>query len=398
MDWLMSPASVLLDLPGWYLAAVLGTGFFTYYLFEVVKQPVLVCADGKFKDFLSKHVPALQEKYWPSLWCFEARFHTAFASLLRSIQRDIKYKREILNMSDGGHVGLDWLETGCPDGAPIMLILPGLTGDSQSSYVKVLATAANRMKLRVVVFNYRGLGGMSLKTPRTYNASNPEDLSYVVNHVKSQNPGSVLVASGISMGGLLLSKYFSTQQSVPEKPVLAGMVISPPWNVLKAMDNLEKPGLNFFLNRYLASGFMDYRSRHENSLEGPWDMQEILKSKTVRDFDSSYTAKQFGYRDANHYYSDASMHDKLHKIEIPLLSLSAGDDPVQPLAAIPIEEASKSKYVAIAVTTRGGHIGFLEGILPFTYEDYMSRVFTQYFTAILTSGKDLLASMNKHAD
>ncbi|KAJ4448802.1 hypothetical protein ANN_00193 [Periplaneta americana] len=38
MDWLMSPASVLLDLPGWYLAAVLGTGFFTYYLFEVVKS------------------------------------------------------------------------------------------------------------------------------------------------------------------------------------------------------------------------------------------------------------------------------------------------------------------------------------------------------------------------
>lgn len=60
-------------------------------------------------------------------------------------------------------MALDWLEDGCPANAPIVIILPGLTGDSQSQYVRCLLLSANQMKLRTVVFNYRGLGGMSLK-------------------------------------------------------------------------------------------------------------------------------------------------------------------------------------------------------------------------------------------
>jgi len=57
----------------------------------------------------------------------------------------------------------------------------------------------------------------------------------------------------------------------------------------------------------------------------------LLQSKTIREFDSSYTAKQFGYKDVDSYYTDATIHDKLDKIEVPLLCLSAGDDPFQPL-------------------------------------------------------------------
>ena len=66
-------------------------------------------------------------------------------------------------MSDGGQVALDWLEDGCPNSAPIIVILPGLTGESQAEYIKCLVNSANRIKLRVVVFNNRGLGGISLK-------------------------------------------------------------------------------------------------------------------------------------------------------------------------------------------------------------------------------------------
>ena len=60
-------------------------------------------------------------------------------------------------------MALDWLEEGCPNSAPIIIILPGLTGESQAEYVKCLVNSANHIKLRVVVFNNRGLGGISLK-------------------------------------------------------------------------------------------------------------------------------------------------------------------------------------------------------------------------------------------
>jgi abhydrolase domain-containing protein 1/3 len=60
-----------------------------------------------------------------------------------------------------------------------------------------------------------------------------------------------------------------------------------------------------------------------------------------------------------------------------------------------VEEASKSKYVAIVITQCGGHIGFLEGILPVLHEDYICRLFTQYFDGVFTSGSELLAEINR---
>jgi hypothetical protein len=64
-------------------------------------------------------------------------------------------------------------------------------------------------------------------------------------------------------------------------------------------------------------------------------------------------------------------------------------------SAIPVEEANKSKHVAIVVTARGGHIGFLEGLFPLFHEQYMCRLFTQYFSAIFADGSDLLATIKK---
>lgn len=54
-----------------------------------------------------------------------------------------------------------------------------------------------------------------------------------------------------------------------------------------------------------------------------------------------------------------------------------------PLAAIPISDAQKSSHVAIVITARGGHIGFLEGWWPTSKDQYMGRLFSQYFSAVL---------------
>jgi abhydrolase domain-containing protein 1/3 len=60
-----------------------------------------------------------------------------------------------------------------------------------------------------------------------------------------------------------------------------------------------------------------------------------------------------------------------------------------------VEEASKSKHVAIVVTARGGHIGFLEGLFPLFHEQYMCRLFTQYFTALFANGSDLFTAIKR---
>lgn len=56
-----------------------------------------------------------------------------------------------------------------------------------------------------------------------------------------------------------------------------------------------------------------------------------FQSKTIREFDSKYTIKQFGYKDVTDYYNHATIHNKIHKVTIPLLCLSSADDPFQPI-------------------------------------------------------------------
>lgn len=219
-----------------------------------------------------------------------------------------------------------------------------------------------------------------------YCAANCEDLSEVVSYVRSKNPGIKLGATGISMGGLILGNFLAVHpEDDLKKELTAAMIISVPWDVHKGTISIEKPFLNNWLGRHLASSLCTTVSKYDvlRNHKETIDMDQVLKSKTIKEFDSHFTSKHFGFRDVDHYYSEATLHVKLQKIKVPLLCLSAADDPFQPLDAIPIKEAEKSSHVAIVVTARGGHIGFLEGWWPSSKDQYMGRLFSQYFDAAL---------------
>lgn len=139
------------------------------------------------------------------------------------------------------------------------------------------------------------------------------------------------------------------------------------------------------LNNHLATALCDTVKKYDILFkeEHEWKMEKVLSSKTIKEFDSHFTAIHFGYGDVDNYYRHATMHNKLHLIQVPTLCLSAADDPFQPLEAIPIKGAEDSSHVAIAVTARGGHIGFLEGFWPMQSNQYMGRLFAEYFSAAL---------------
>ncbi|XP_043276395.1 phospholipase ABHD3 isoform X2 [Venturia canescens] len=338
------------------------------------------------------NVDIVKNKYWPTLWCFESRAQTVLASLLRSrILPHVQYRREILSLKDGGEVALDWADQHSSQTSPIVIILPGLTGASGAEYIKCLVCAAKKIGLRCVIFNNRGLGGVSLKTPRTYCASNCEDLSEVVEHVRKLHPNVPLGATGISMGGLILGNYLAQQGKAAVNKLKASLIISVPWNVFEATKSIEKPYLNLMLNKHLAGNLCrNIETYHYSTESGLFDIdiRNVLKSRTVREFDANFTAKQFGYKDVEDYYSSATLHDKLHLIQVPLLCLNAADDPFQPLDAIPLKEISESKVVAAVVTCRGGHIGFLEGFWPAREEQYMGKFFAQYFGGVFIKNFD----------
>lgn len=87
------------------------------------------------------------------------------------------------------------------------------------------------------------------------------------------------------------------------------------------------------LGRHLAGRLCSTVQKYEilYNEEYAWDMKQVLQSKTIKEFDSFFTSKHFGYDDVDGYYRAATLHNKLHKIKVPMLCLSAADDPFQPL-------------------------------------------------------------------
>lgn len=108
-------------------------------------------------------------------------------------------------------MSLDWYDplriekdefTEDEDRRPIALFFPGLTGDSQTEYIKSIIPNAHSVGYRTVAFNNRGRGGMKIKTPRLYCANNIDDMDEVLRHIKSKYPNARIVATGISLGML----------------------------------------------------------------------------------------------------------------------------------------------------------------------------------------------------
>ncbi len=68
------------------------------------------------------------------------------------------------------------------------------------------------------------------------------------------------------------------------------------------------------------------------------------------------------------------------------------------VTAIPIDAAFNSSHVAIVITARGGHIGFLEGILSSCKEQYSSPIFEQDSAATWFDDRNLSEASRRMMD
>lgn len=55
-----------------------------------------------------------------------------------------------------------------------------------------------------------------------------------------------------------------------------------------------------------------------------------LQAKTIREFDTRFTSKMFGYPTNDDYYRDASPVHRLKSVQVPMLCLNAADDVFSP--------------------------------------------------------------------
>ncbi|GLD59846.1 phospholipase ABHD3-like protein [Lates japonicus] len=362
-----------------------------YYLWgRKCQAPALVCSEA-FSVFLHKHCPVVAECFSPTPWCWGGRLQTLVRAFLQS-KPPAAYRNELIRTVDGGQISLDWVDNQAsaayPKSStrPTVLILPGITGNSQQSYVLHAIKQATCRGYRCVVFNNRGVKGEELLTPITYCAANTSDLELVVRHVKGLFPKAPVLGAGVSMGGMLLLNYLGRKRT--ESGLVAGFTISVPWDAQKSSDSMEEP-LNWLLfNKHLTTNLCRAVARSRKVLETVVDVDYVLKAKTIREFDERFTTLLFGYESCTDYYRDASPDKRLPNTTVPILCLNAADDPFSPQNAFPLTIVQGLPNVALLVTAHGGHIAFLQGLLPRS-ENYVERVFGQFVQAVFEHPRDI---------
>ncbi|XP_008237346.1 PREDICTED: embryogenesis-associated protein EMB8 [Prunus mume] len=315
----------------------------------------------------------LHARYLATPWLSSPHFQTVFLSFFGRPPA-FSYRRELFNLSDGGTVALDWLLSSdvlggvfstnntIPKGdtTPIVLVIPGLTSDSDAAYIKHLAFNTAKKGWNVVVSNHRGLGGISVTSDFFYNAGWTEDLRTVVSNLHDEYPNAPLFLVGLSIGANILVKYLG--EDGDKVPVAGAVAICSPWDLLIGDRFIGRRLLQKFYDKALTTGLLGYAQLHQPRFFRLANWEGIKKSRSIRDFDQHATCIVGKFETVDTYYRRCTSANYVGNVSVPLLCISALDDPVCTREAIPWEECRANVNIVLATTKHGGHLAFFEGL------------------------------------
>ncbi|KAE8659045.1 embryoproteinsis-associated protein EMB8-like isoform X2 [Hibiscus syriacus] len=294
------------------------------------------------------------ERYLATPWLSSPHFQTAFLNFFGNPPA-FSYRRQLFHTSDGGTIALDWLTSSdvsrgiCEtndaiskdDTTPLVVVIPGLTSDSASSYIKHLAFGFAKHGWNVVVSNHRGLGGISITSDCFYNAGCTEDARAVIDYLHRQYPKAPLFAIGTSIGANILVKYLGEDRE--KVPVAGAVAICSPWDLVIGDRFICRRLLQKLYDRAIATGLRGYAKMHEPRYSRLANWEGIKKSRSIRDFDNFATCIVGEFETVDTYYRSSSSSPYVQNVSVPLLCIG------------------KIKIV-MATARHGGHLAFFEGI------------------------------------
>lgn len=326
------------------------------------------------------------EEYRPTPWIFNGHLMTVLGVLFRPLPT-ILFHRVLLPVDDiGGTVAMDW-HTQPSAGQPILLILHGLTGGSDNEYIRWMTLyASSKLNLCCVIAHARGCGRSQLTSPRSFCAAHTDDLRASLKYVRSiVGDDTPVFAVGYSLGAGILTKFLGEEGSACS--LQGAIVCCASFDMLLSNANMEQWLHARTYNRRLTNNLIRYIRQHEhhfvqNEPSFESNLLHAYQAKTIRDFDTRIIVPQYGFRDVEHYYEEASSYDSLQHIRIPTLILSAIDDPICPINGLPIDDIVRNPSIIAIKTLEGGHVSYLQGWWPRTYS-YDNTVVVDYVKARL---------------
>jgi len=221
---------------------------------------------------------------------------------------------------------------------PVIVIVHGLEGSCDSNYARGIADKAWARGFHA----NSGLSG---------------DYRAVLLELIAEGFEKIFFA-GYSMGGNLVTKMAGEFGESAPRELRGVATVCPALDLSRCADALEERQ-NYLYQRHFVHGLMERYRRKCALFPGRYRRNGFRPIRTVREFDDAITAPCFGFRDAEEYYESASAKRVIGQVRVPLLMMTAQDDPFVPYVSFLAAKVEANPRVRFAAPEHGGHCGFV---------------------------------------
>jgi hypothetical protein len=245
-----------------------------------------------------------------------------------------------------------------------LVLVHGLEGSSESSYVIGTGSKAWLAGMNVVRMNVRNCGGTERLAPTLYHSGMSADVGTLVQALIAEDGLERVALAGFSMGGNLVLKLAGEWGRGSPPQVRAVAAVSPAMDLGPSAQALHERMNRLYEWRFLW-GLRRRVRRKARLFPGRYDLRYLRGLWTLRDFDDQITARYCGFGSAEDYYERASSSRVLQDIALPTLVMHALDDPF-----IRVLPATRAKLLAnpnirYLETEHGGHCAFVADALDY---------------------------------
>lgn len=235
-------------------------------------------------------------------------------------------------------------------GRPLVLLVHGLGGCSESHYLRRVAGAAVAAGWACLRLNLRG---SDRRGEDFYHAGLSADL-----HAALASPElagyAPLYALGFSLGGHLVLRM-ATEPTDPRLAAVA--VVAAPLALAPCAEAFDRPRRALY-RAYLLASLKAIYDAVAARRPVPLPAEQARRIRYIQEWDERVVAPRHGFAGAADYYRRASVASRLASLHLPALLVAAEDDPMVPAAALAPALADPPPSLEVRWLAAAGHLGF----------------------------------------
>lgn len=316
-------------------------------------------------------MPELRSEFRPAWWLPGPHLPTAWGKFGRR-RSPVHDRLERIDTPDGDHITL--VRMGMVRiGRPHLLVLHGLEGKVTAKYAHGLLDQARLRGWSGDLMMFRSCDGVVNSARRFYHSGETSDIDLVIRRLIDEHPDIHLLPVGVSLGGNVVLKWLGEQGDRVPPQIRRGAAISTPFDLEAGADHMTT-GIGPIYLRHFLETLTAKTLEKLRKFPDLVDRQQLLATRTFREFDDLITGPLHGFKDAHDYYTQSSSIRFLDRIRVKTLLMNAWDDPFLPATVLERvrEIATANADLYLEFSRRGGHVGWVEGN-PWAQRYYMEE-------------------------